>query len=378
MGNERRTAMNGKMDDDRGRKRQVDRRRLREKKRRRNRNIRWGIFLLIAVVIGLLSFGLFKSFMQSSVEEPVLTGETVTVTIPEGASTADIAKILKENKLIKSTLSFRVSSRLDGFDGTYRQGTYEIDKGLNTTQIMELLQTGVVLDEMKITIPEGFTTKQIAAKAEEKGICTAEEFINECNTGTFEFDFLKDLPDREFKLEGYLFPDTYFIKEETTAHQLIQAMLKRFEQMYTKEYQNAVEASGHTLDELVTIASIIEKEIKVDEERPRAAGVIYNRLKDGMPLQVDATVLYAMGIVKEDISTVDLQVDSPYNTYKVKGLPVGPISNPGELSFKAALYPEDNKYIYYVVEAKGKDNHVFCETYEDFLKAKEKYKASGT
>ncbi|WP_312071250.1 endolytic transglycosylase MltG [Anaerotignum propionicum] len=370
--------MNGKMDDDRGRKRQVDRRRLREKKRRRNRNIRWGIFLLIAVVIGLLSFGLFKSFMQSSVEEPVLTGETVTVTIPEGASTADIAKILKENKLIKSTLSFRVSSRLDGFDGTYRQGTYEIDKGLNTTQIMELLQTGVVLDEMKITIPEGFTTKQIAAKAEEKGICTAEEFINECNTGTFEFDFLKDLPDREFKLEGYLFPDTYFIKEETTAHQLIQAMLKRFEQMYTKEYQNAVEASGHTLDELVTIASIIEKEIKVDEERPRAAGVIYNRLKDGMPLQVDATVLYAMGIVKEDISTVDLQVDSPYNTYKVKGLPVGPISNPGELSFKAALYPEDNKYIYYVVEAKGKDNHVFCETYEDFLKAKEKYKASGT
>jgi len=378
MGNERRTAMNGKMDDDRGRKRQVDRRRLREKKRRRNRNIRWGIFLLIAVVIGLLSFGLFKSFMQSSVEEPVLTGETVTVTIPEGASTADIAKILKENKLIKSTLSFRVSSRLDGFDGTYRQGTYEIDKGLNTTQIMELLQTGVVLDEMKITIPEGFTTKQIAAKAEEKGICTAEEFINECNTGTFEFDFLKDLPDREFKLEGYLFPDTYFIKEETTAHQLIQAMLKRFVQMYTKEYQNAVEASGHTLDELVTIASIIEKEIKVDEERPRAAGVIYNRLKDGMPLQVDATVLYAMGIVKEDISTVDLQVDSPYNTYKVKGLPVGPISNPGELSFKAALYPEDNKYIYYVVEAKGKDNHVFCETYEDFLKAKEKYKASGT
>lgn len=370
--------MNGKMDDNRGRKRQIDRRRLREKKRRRNRNIRWGIFFLIAVVIGLLSFGLFKSLMQSSEEQPVLTGETVTVTIPEGASTADIAQILKENKLIKSTLSFRVSSRLDGFDGTYRQGTYEIDKGLNVTQIMGLLQTGIVLDEMKITIPEGFTTKQIAAKAEEKGICTAEEFITECNTGTFEFEFLKNLPDREFKLEGYLFPDTYFIKEETTAHQLIQAMLKRFEQMYTKEYQNAVAASGYTLDELVTIASIIEKEIKVDEERPRAAGVIYNRLKDGMPLQVDATVLYAMGIIKEDISTVDLQVDSPYNTYKVKGLPVGPISNPGELSFKAALYPEDNKYIYYVVEAKGKDNHVFCETYEDFLKAKENYKASGT
>ena len=370
--------MNGKMDDDRGRKRQIDRRRQRELKRRRDKKIRLGMFLIIAAVIGALSFGMAGKFMTSSVEEPTLSGETVTVTIPEGASTADIAKILKENKLIKNTFSFRLSSKLDGFDGTYQQGTYEIDTALNATQIMELLQTGVVFDDIKVTVPEGYTTKQIAAKVEETGICTAEEFIEECNTGAFEADFLKDLPDRDFKLEGYLFPDTYFIKKETTAHQLIQAMLNRFAQMYTAQYQSAVESSGHTLDELVTIASIIEKEIKVNEERPRAAGVIYNRLEEGMPLQVDATVLYAMGIVKEDISTVDLQVDSPYNTYKVNGLPAGPISNPGELSFKAALYPEDNNYIYYVVEAKGQDNHVFCETYEDFLKAKESYKASGS
>lgn len=370
--------MNGKMDDDRGTKRLIERRRQREMKRRRDRRIRLGTFLVIAIIIGFLSFGMSKNFLTSSAEEPALSGETVTVTIPEGASTADIAKILKENKLIKNTFSFRLSSKLDGFDGTYQQGTYEIDTALNARQIMELLQTGVVFDDIKVTVPEGYTTKQIAAKVEETGICTGEEFIEECNTGTFEGDFLKDLPDREFKLEGYLFPDTYYIKEETTAHQLIQAMLNRFAQMYTEEYQSAVKSSGHTLDELVTIASIIEKEIKVDEERPRAAGVIYNRLQEGMPLQVDATVLYAMGIVKEDISTVDLQVESPYNTYKVNGLPAGPISNPGELSLKAALYPEENKFIYYVVEAKGKDNHVFCETYEDFLKAKETYKASGS
>lgn len=362
---------------DREKRRQMERRRQREKRRRRNKKIHLGIFLIMAIVIGFLSFGMMKNLMVSSSEKPVLTGETVTVTIPQGANTADIADILKENKLIKNTLMFRVSSRLDGFDGTYQQGTYEIDKGLNKTQIMELLQTGVVFDDVKITVPEGYTTKQIAAKVEELGICTAQEFIDECNTGSFDFEFLKDLPDREFKLEGYLFPDTYFIKEETTAHELINAMLKRFEQMYTKEYQNAVAASGHTLDELVTIASVIEKEIKVDEERPRAAGVIYNRLDEGMPLQVDATVLYAMGIVKEDITTVDLQIDSPYNTYKVSGLPLGPISNPGELSFKAALYPEDNNYIYYVVEAKGQNNHVFCETYDEFLKAKANYKASG-
>ncbi|WP_313528004.1 endolytic transglycosylase MltG [Anaerotignum sp.] len=369
--------MSEHMDKDREKRRQLERRRQREKKRRRDKMLKIGLFLIIAVVVGFLSFGMMKSFMMSSGEEPVLTGETVTVTIPEGASTSSIAEILKENKLIKSTFMFRVSSKLDGFDGTYQQGTYEIDKGLNKTQIMELLQTGVVFDDVKFTVPEGYTTKQIAQKAEEMGICTAAEFIEECNTGSFDFEFVKNLPDREFKLEGYLFPDTYYIKEETTAHDLINAMLKRFEQMYTKEYQNVVASSGYTLDELVTIASVIEKEIKVDEERPRAAGVIYNRLKEGMPLQVDATVLYAMGIVKEDITTVDLQYDSPYNTYKVSGLPIGPISNPGELSFKAALYPEDNKYIYYVVEAKGQNNHVFCETYDEFLKAKANYKASG-
>ncbi|MDD3394587.1 MAG: endolytic transglycosylase MltG [Anaerotignum sp.] len=370
--------MNENMDHNRERKRQTERRKLREKKRQRDKKIRIGMFILVAVVIGLFSFGMSKNFMMSSVEEPILTGEAVSVTIPEGASTADIAAILKENKLIKNTFTFRLSSKLDGFDGTYQQGTYAIDTGLNQTQIMQLLQTGVVFDDVKFTIPEGYTTQQIAAKAEEIGVCTEEEFIEECNTGSFDFEFVKNLPDREFKLEGYLFPDTYYVKEETTAHDLIQAMLKRFEQMYTTEYQDAVAASGYTLDEMVTIASVIEKEIKVDEERPRAAGVIYNRLKEDMPLQVDATVLYAMGIVKEDITTVDLQVDSPYNTYKVTGLPIGPISNPGELSFKAALYPEENNYIYYVVEAKGQNNHIFCETYEEFLKAKENYKASGS
>lgn len=369
--------MSEKMGYDREKKRQLDRRRQREKKRQRGKRIRLVMFLIIAIIIGFLCFGMAKSFMMSAGEEPELTGQTVTVTIPQGASTSDIADILKENNLIKSTFMFRVNSKLEGFDGTYQQGTYEVDQGLEPTQIMELLQTGVVLDDVKFTVPEGYNTKQIAARAEKMGICTAEEFINECNTGSFDFDFLKDLPDRELKLEGYLFPDTYYIEEETTAHDLIQAMLKRFEQMYTKEYQDVVEASGHTLDEMVTIASIIEKEIKLDEERPRAAGVIYNRLEEGMPLQVDATVLYAMGIVKEDISTVDLQYDSPYNTYQVDGLPVGPISNPGEKSFQAALYPEVNNYIYYVVEAKGQNNHVFCETYDEFLTAKANYKASG-
>ena len=178
-------------------------------------------------------------------------------------------------------------------------------------------------------------------------------------------------------MEGYLFPDTYFLHESMTAHDIIDAMLARFDQMYTDEYQKAVEKSGHTLDEIVTVASMVEKEIKLLEERATAAGVMYNRLRDGITLGIDATVLYAVGKTSGELTQEDLNIDSPYNTRKNYGLPLGPISNPGESSFKAALYPEEHNYLYYVVEAVGKDNHVYCETYDEFLNAKAAYNASA-
>ena len=335
------------------------------------------IVLVIALTVGGGMFFAMNRLMNPPVEEMELSGTTVSVTIPGGASTEEIAEILKENKLISSVFGFKLTSKLEGFDGTYKQGTYNVDTGMTKRQIMELLQSGKVAQDLQLMVPEGYTVKQIAAKAEEVGICTAEEFINECNNGTFDYDFLKDLPDRQYKLEGYLFPDTYFLAESMTAHDVIDLMLKRFDQMYTEEYQNAVKSSGHTLDEIVTLASMVEKEIKLPEERARAAGVMYNRLKDGITLGIDATVLYAVGKTAGELTQDDLNIDSPYNTRKNYGLPLGPISNPGEASFKAALYPEEHKYLYYVVEAVGKDNHVYCETYDEFLNAKAAYNASA-
>lgn len=350
-------------------------------KRRKKRHLtgfaKGGIVLVIALIIGGCSFMFMNHLMNPPKEELNLTGETVSVTIPEGAGTDDIAEILKENHLIGSKFGFKLTSKLEGFDGTYKQGTYSIDTGMTKRQIMELLQSGKVASDLKLMIPEGYTVSQIAAKVEETGICTADEFIKECNEGTFDFDFLKDLPDREYKLEGYLFPDTYFLSESMTAHDIIQAMLARFAQMYTKEYQKAVKDSDYTLDEIVTVASMIEKEIKVADERPTAAGVIYNRLKERMSLGIDATVLYAVGKTSGELTAEDLSVDSPYNTRKNLGLPLGPIASPGEASFKAALYPEEHNYLYYVVEAVGKDNHVYCETYDEFLAAKAAYNASA-
>ena len=335
------------------------------------------IVLLIALIVGGGMFFAMNRVMNPPAEEMELSGTTVTVTIPDGAGTETIAKILKENDLISSVFGFKLTSKLEGFDGTYKQGTYNIDTGMTKRQIMELLQSGKVAEDLQLMVPEGYTVKQIAAKAEEAGICTAEEFLNEVNNGTFDYEFLKDLPDRQYRLEGYLFPDTYFLSETHTAHDVIDLMLKRFDQMYTEEYRNAVASSGKTLDEIITLASMVEKEIKLPEERARAAGVMYNRLRDGITLGIDATVLYAVGKTAGDLTQDDLNIDSPYNTRKNYGLPLGPISNPGEASFKAALYPEEHNYLYYVVEAVGKDNHVYCETYDEFLNAKAAYNASA-
>lgn len=347
------------------------------RKKRKMSGLAKGLFVLvIALLVGCCSFFAMNHLMNPPEEEVKLTGQTVSITIPEGSGTEDIARILKENGLIKSVFSFKLTSKLDGFDGTYKQGTYAIDTGLTKRQIMELLQSGKVANDLKLTIPEGYTVKQIAETLEQEGYCSAEEFISECNSGSFDYDFLKDLPDRKYKLEGYLFPDTYFLTEGMDAHAIINMMLARFDQMYTKEYQDAVAASEYTLDEIVTIASMVEKEIKVADERPTAAGVIYNRLEERMSLGIDATVLYAVGKTSGELTAEDLSVDSPYNTRKNLGLPLGPIANPGEASFKAALYPEEHEYLYYVVEAAGKDNHVYCKTYDEFLNAKAAYTAS--
>ncbi len=351
----------------------------RKRKRKMTKKFKAILVLVVAIAFCFACFQFAKGLMMTDGSTDNLTGQTVSVTIPSGASTKEIAKILKEKDLISNTFTFRLSSKINGYDGTYQQGNYDVDTGMTNTQIMALLQTGTVQNKNKITIPEGFTVKQIAQRVEEKGICSADAFLQEVNQGTFPHAFLKDLPQREYRLEGYLFPDTYFLTEDMTAHDLISMMLDRFEQMYTKTYQDAVAESGHTLDEIVTIASMVEKEISLDyEERAKAAGVMYNRLQQDMSLGIDATVLYAVGKTGGELTKEDLETDSPYNTRLHKGLPLGPIANPGEPSFKAALYPDKHEYLYYVLESQGKSNHVFCKTNEEFLAAKEKYKASLT
>ena len=362
-------------------RRNAEIRRKKQKKKKRRKKL-FSTFLLIFVCFGLCigAFQFFRSLMMPSNPGVGLdTGEDVSVTIPEGATTSNIAEILKEKNLIKSSFRFKLESKLNDYDGTFKKGIYTLNTSMTHQQIMELLQKGGEAEEnYQFLIPEGFTVEKIAQKLQESEIMSAEEFINEVNTGEFDYEFLKDLPtssDRKYKLEGYLFPATYTLYDGVTAHELIDKMLQRFEIEYNNSIKDAL-TSDFTLDEIVTMASIIEAEIQVPEERARAAGVIRNRLKQNMKLQMDATVLYAQNSTKERVMESDLEYDSPYNTYQVDGLPVGPISNPGAAALEAAIHPEDNNYIYYVVEAYGKSNHIFTETYEEFLQAKENYFAS--
>ena len=361
-------------------RKQQDSSQIRQQRRQKKKTLRRICLFIGCLVMALgLCSGIFfiKVLSKPDNSTEVLTGSTIDIIIPEGASTATIANILEENQLIGNTFVFRLQSKQWGLDGTYMQGDYAVDTGLTTIQIMELLQTGVILDTIKLTIPEGYNTQQIAKKVEEAGIGTEEEFIEATQSGAFSYEFLEGIPTREFPLEGYLFPETYHFKVEDTVEDVIYLMLEQFNKVYINEIKPNIGNSEYSVDELVTMASIIEKEIVLDEERPRAAGVIYNRLKEGMPLQMDATVLYAMGIVKEDVTYTDLEFDSPYNTYQVKGLPIGPIANPGKISLIATLNAEDHEYLYYVLEAKGSQNHIYTETYDEFLGAKAKYKASG-
>lgn len=353
------------------------------KRRRRRRTKKNNLALIVAVLIIIIVVFVAAKLLGSAYDSGnrYVNGNnpeavSVSFTIPAGATTSEIADILKENGLISSALFFRVESKLGGYDGTYMQGDYVIDKGTESEEIMKILQSGKVYKQsISITIPEGYTAMQIAAEAEKCGICTADEFINEMNNGEFNYEFTKNLPNREYYLEGYLFPDTYFISENGGARELIEKMLARFDEVYSEFVKEYADESKYTMDELVTIASIIESEIKYSAERSTAAGVIYNRLELGMMLQMDATVQYAQGLRKEVVTLEDLSIDSPYNTYKVTGLPLGPISNPGKASLIAAVTPEDNDYIYYVLKDRTSGEHFYTESYSEFLKAKEQYKS---
>ena len=340
-----------------------------------------GIILLVAIVtLANMTYKHIRTYYDDYMDEYKGTestqGEDVTVTIPEGASVKEIAQILKDNGLINYPRAFTKRLQDSEYRGKLHGGTYTLNTGMTTLQMMAAMSPTFEEDQPVdyLVVPEGFTVEMIAARCEDQGICSATEFLNACKSVTkSDFAYLADIPagaNVNYKVQGFLFPATYDIYESTTAESLVDYMLRTFDNYYTQELQDRAAELGYSAFELVTRASIVEREAKVDSERATIAGVINNRLKAEMPLQMCPTVLYPLTDGMYDKSQVlyeDLELDSPYNTYKNAGLPVGPICNPGLACIQAVLYPEEHNYLYYHVGDEDAGTHIFTENYEDHI-----------
>jgi UPF0755 protein len=250
---------------------------------------------------------------------------------------------------------------------------------MTTLQVIGRLRLGIIMP-LTVTVPEGLRSEEVALVMERGGIVKAEDFRRALASEAYDFAFLAERPPGA-GLEGYLFPATYGFSRGVPAEEVVRRMLAAFDAQVTPELRQAIQASGLTLHEAVTLASIVEREAVRPEERPLIAGVFLNRLRLGMPLGADPTVQYALandpasverfGFWKQGLTTEDLQVDSPYNTYVNGGLPPGPIANPGLASLEAVAHPAQTSYLYFVARQDG--SHVFAETLEEHLRNVEEY-----
>lgn len=323
---------------------------------------------IIPIAVLVAAILLLTPYIHEYTDTKSEPGKPVTITVPEGATVPDIAALLKENGLIKHEIVFRLKLKLAGDNVVLNYGTYTMDDGMCLNDIIKTLSGPAAQKGVNIVIPEGFSAEQIAARLEASGLCTAGEFMEALNA-EYSYDFIKYIPQGEYKykLQGFLFPETYLIFDNATAYDIVNIMLAEFEKRYTSE----VGAIDSTIFEKVNKAALIEKEAMLDRERPIIAGVIENRLKAGMPLQIDAAIVYAISEGAFDVEQVlykDLEIDSPYNIYKNKGLPAGPICNPGITSLKVAASPESHSYLFYHTDTTKNDgSHIFTETYDEHL-----------
>lgn len=280
------------------------------------------------------------------------------VTIRQGAGSAEIGRRLAEARVVSDDRLFRVAVVWTREGRSLKAGEYRFDRALTPLEVIDILVRGDVYTR-KITFPEGLTIPEMAKLYESHGFGTASDFV----TAAQDVARIRDLDPAATDLEGYLFPETYSLPRVTRASRLIEAMVDRFRVVYGDEIRARADLHGLTTREFVTLASLVEKETGKPEERPIISAVYRNRLKIGMPMQADPTVVYALEKARRydgNIRREDLSLDSPYNTYKYPGLPPGPIASPGKASLDAALVPADVPYLYFVSRNDG--SHVFAKT----------------
>ena len=319
--------------------------------------------LLILVTLLVLAAGAFGAWLLIGAERPYkgYDGPERFVEIPPGAGPASIGRRLAESGIIHDQLSFRVALARSGQARRLQAGEYRFDRPMNTREVIDKIARGDVFLR-PITFPEGLTVRQMAEIYERDGGGKKADFLNAARTGAL----IHDIDSTADDLEGYLFPDTYTLPRRATADQLVQRMVTAFRDVLTPELVQRAAARGWSVRQLMTLASLVEKETAKPGERPVVAAVYSNRLKIGMGMQCDPTVIYALeraGKYTGNLTRDDLRFDSPYNTYKYAGLPPGPIASPGRASIEAAASPADVPYLYFVSRNDG--SHVFSATLEE-------------
>ena len=335
------------------------------------------LLLIIGTTLGIVSYNFYSLYTNGGIKaENNNISQDINISIKMGTSPKAISELLKDNGIVDNSFLFYLKAKQDGIAQNFQAGDFVFNTSMNYSEIVEILQNSTQGTNLKLLIKEGQTQEDIAKTLDEQGIVSYDDFMNACNNIVYDYDFLKDLPDnteRKSKLEGYLYPDTYYLSENDTAESIINRLLARFDELYTEEMDKKAKQMGLTTDEVITIASIIEREVKYSPEKNIVASVIYNRLEQGIKLQMDATVLYAKNEHSDRTLIEDTKIESLYNTYYVDGLPIGPISNPSIDTIEAVLNPANTDYIYYVVKDDTTGEHFFTSDYNEFLKAKDEY-----
>ena len=309
---------------------------------------------------------IYTSAIAGGADEPE---GPVSVEVVKGDTLSGVASKLEEAGVIKSALVFKAQARIDGYGTEIKTGRYTFEPGQDSGEILEKLTAGDAVPTMAVTIPEGLTLGETARTVAAGTGVSAVGFEEAARETDYGYAFLED--ESIETTEGYLFPRRYDFEKGVTAAQVVDRLLGQYLlETEGPDIAGARERHGLTEHELVTVASLIEKESANAGERPVIASVIYNRLRRDMPLQIDATIQYALAKPKENLSLSDLEVDSPYNTYENPGLPPGPICSPSRQSLEAAIDPDQTGYLYYVLKANDQE-HFFTDDYEAFLRAKE-------
>lgn len=341
-------------------------------------NIKEDRFKFIIIILSLILIFIVLSFLIlfniKIVKHPLKKhiGTSIEVKVKKGDSFYSVIDKLDKMGVLNNAKMSKLYIRCSKVDPSdIRAGDYIIASDISMKGIIEKLGGNESITTVTVTIPEGKNIEEIADILDSKGVISKNKFLSSCDK--YELPpYIKSNLKRRYELEGYLFPDTYEFNKNATANEIIKTMLDRFEFILKDIQINSNKlVNNEDIDDLIIMASIVEKEISFKEERAKAASVFYNRLNLGMKLQSCATVQYALGEHRDKLYNKDLNINSPYNTYKVGKLPIGPICCPGRASIEAALNPQNTNYIYFV--SKNDGTHIFTDNYKDFIEAKKKY-----